>query len=101
MMRDTVYCQVEEMDQEAILASIHETVERIQTYVPGYRLRIDPVFYEDRVVVTLEVEGAGMFLPKYSGNLDIMTAAAVEVGTQFARHLRGVTDGAKISGGTS
>ena len=90
MMRDTIYCQVEEMDRESILASIHETVERIQTYVPGYRLRIAPVFYEDRVVVTVEVEGAGMFLPAYSGNLDLMTAAAVEVGNQFARHLLGL-----------
>lgn len=87
MMRDTVYCQVEDMDREAILSSIHETVERVQQYVPGYRLRIDPVFYDDRVVVTLEVEGAGMFLPNYSGNLDIMTAAAVEVGDQFAQNL--------------
>ena len=87
MMRDTVYCQVENMDTEAILSSIHETVQRVQQYVPGYRLRIDPVFYEDRVVVTLEVEGAGMFLPKYSGNLDIMTAAAIEVGDQFAQNL--------------
>ena len=92
MMRDTVYCQVEEMDQEAILSSIQETVQRVQSYVPGYRLRIDPVFYEDRVVVTIEVEGAGMFLPKYSGNLDIMTAAAVEVGDQFARHLAGIAE---------
>ena len=99
MMRDTVYCQVEEMDQEAILASIHETVQRVQTYVPGYRLRIDPVFYEDRVVVTVEVEGAGMFLPKYAGNLDIMTAAAVEVGDQFAKHLLGLPAGAKAAGG--
>ena len=89
MMRDTVYCQVEEMDQEAILSSIQETVQRVQTYVPGYHLRVDPVFYEDRVVVTVEVEGAGMFLPKYSGNLDIMTAAAVEVGDQFAKQLLG------------
>ena len=88
MMRDTIFCQVEDMDREAILSSIHETVERIQGYVPGYRLKIDPVFYDDRVVVTLEVEGAGMFLPKYSGNLDIMTAAAVEVGDQFAQHLQ-------------
>ena len=91
MMRDTVYCQVEDMDQEEILSSIQETVQRVQSYVPGYHLRVDPVFYEDRVVVTLEIEGAGMFLPKYSGNLDIMTAAAVEVGDQFAQHLMGIT----------
>jgi acetaldehyde dehydrogenase len=96
MMRDTVYCQVEEMDQEAILASIHETAERVRTYVPGYRLRIDPVFYDDRVVITLEVEGAGMFLPKYSGNLDIMTAAAKAVGEEFARHRLGLPTGAGV-----
>ncbi|MCE2469266.1 MAG: acetaldehyde dehydrogenase (acetylating) [Dehalococcoidia bacterium] len=90
MMRDTIYCQVEEMDREAILGSIHETVARIQSYVPGYHLRVDPIFYDDRVVVTVEVQGAGMYLPDYSGNLDIMTAAAVEVGDQFAKHLLGL-----------
>ncbi|MEE8519627.1 MAG: acetaldehyde dehydrogenase (acetylating) [Dehalococcoidia bacterium] len=89
-MRDTVYTQVEEMDQEAILASIKETVARVQSYVPGYRLRVDPVFYDDYVVTTLEVEGAGMYLPKYAGNLDIMTAAAKAVGEQFARHRLGL-----------
>ena len=99
MMRDTIYCQVDDMDREAILGSIHETVQRIQGYVPGYHLRIDPIFYEDRVVVTIEVEGAGMFLPKYSGNLDIMTAAAVEVGDQFARHLMGMPT--KVAGGVA
>ncbi|MBM3939473.1 MAG: acetaldehyde dehydrogenase (acetylating) [SAR202 cluster bacterium] len=90
MMRDTIYCQVEDMDREAILTSIKETVKRIQKYVPGYHLKNDPIFYEDRVVTTVEVEGAGMFLPKYAGNLDIMTAAAVEVADQFAHHLLGI-----------
>ena len=100
MMRDTIYCQVEEMDREAILGSIHETVERIQSYVPGYHLRVDPIFYDDRVVITVEVQGAGMYLPDYSGNLDIMTAAAVEVGDQFAKHLLGLpTQTAATAGG--
>ena len=96
-MRNTVYTQVEEMDREAILESIRETVDRVQTYVPGYRLRIDPVFYDDYLVTTLEVEGAGMYLPKYAGNLDIMTAAAKAVGEQFARHMLGLPT--EIGGG--
>ena len=90
MMRNTVYCKVDEVDQEAITLSIRETVERVQQYVPGYRLRMEPIFDDQRVMVTVEVEGAGMFLPKYAGNLDIMTAAAVKVGDEFARHLMGM-----------
>ena len=44
------------------------------------------------IMMFLEVEGAGHFLPKYSGNLDIMTAAARQVGEGFARHLLGIEE---------
>ncbi len=99
MMRNTVYCNIDEVDQEAITLSIQETVERIQQYVPGYRLRVEPIFDEHRVRVTVEVEGAGMFLPAYAGNLDIMTAAAVKVGDEFARHILGMPTGVTADGG--
>ncbi len=88
MMRDTIYVSFEAgASHEEIAASIKRMVREIQQYVPGYRLRTEPLFDADQVTVMLEVEGAGDFLPRYSGNLDIMTAAAVRVGEEAARHL--------------
>ena len=85
IMRDTVHClTADEPDQDKILASIHAMVEDVQQYVPGYRLTNDPVFDGNRVTVFLEVEGLGDFLPKYSGNLDIMTAAALRTAEMYA-----------------
>ncbi|UJL45597.1 acetaldehyde dehydrogenase (acetylating) [Virgibacillus sp. NKC19-16] len=88
MMRDTVHAIVEEgtMDQEKITNSILETVKKVQGYVPGYNLRTEPIFDGNKITVFLEIEGAGHYLPKYAGNLDIMTAAAVKVAEEFAKN---------------
>jgi len=89
MMRDTVYTLVEEgkMDEEAIKQSIYEMEKVVQSYVPGYRVRTEPIFDGNKVTIFLEVEGAGDYLPKYSGNLDIMTSAGVRIAEAFARKL--------------
>jgi acetaldehyde dehydrogenase len=73
---------------------VHRMVAAVQDYVPGYRLLQEPQFDDPspatrgatKVSVFIEVEGAGDFLPPYSGNLDIMTAAATRAGEGMARH---------------
>lgn len=87
LMRDTVYCEVKHMDEAVITKSIHEMVGKVKEYVPGYRLRQEPMFEGNVVTVFLEVEGAADYFPEYAGNLDIMTAAATKVGEDFARRL--------------
>jgi acetaldehyde/propanal dehydrogenase len=85
MMRDTVHCLTEsEPDRDAITASVHAMVADVQKYVPGYRLVNGPVFDGNRVSMFMEVEGLGDFLPKYAGNLDIMTAAGLRTAEMFA-----------------
>ncbi|NMM90993.1 acetaldehyde dehydrogenase (acetylating) [Rhodococcus sp. SRB_17] len=88
IMRDTVHCLTEdEPDQAAITSSIHAMIREVQKYVPGYRLVNGPVFDGKRVSVFLEVEGLGDYLPKYAGNLDIMTAAAARTAEMFAEEI--------------
>ncbi|RAP64670.1 acetaldehyde dehydrogenase (acetylating) [Achromobacter sp. HZ01] len=88
IMRDTVHCLTEtEPDQDRIRESVHAMIAEVQKYVPGYRLVNGPVFDGRRVSVYLEVEGLGDYLPKYSGNLDIMTAAAVRSAEMFAEQM--------------
>jgi acetaldehyde dehydrogenase (acetylating) len=87
MMTDTIYVDVERQDPDAIVRAVDAMVRVVQTYVPGYRLRVPPIIDGHKVTVIVEVEGAGEFLPKYSGNLDIMTSAAMRVGDELARRM--------------
>lgn len=103
VMRNTIFCLVADCDREAVAASVGRMVREVQGYVPGYRLKqevqfepfdagagsaaLGPAAREARLKVTvfLEVEGAGRHLPSYSGNLDIMTSAAMRAGEMLAR----------------
>ena len=79
-------------------------VEKVQSYVPGYRLKQriqfetftaeNPLFIPEtgkfsgtRVTVLLEVTGAAHYLPAYAGNLDIMTSAAKATAERIATHV--------------
>ena len=105
IMRDTVFTLSEGADEDAIRASVEAMVTRVQSYVPGYRLKQEVQFerYGDnnrlkipgygeftgvKTSVFLEVEGAGDYLPSYSGNLDIMTAAAKATGELLAQRIQ-------------
>jgi acetaldehyde dehydrogenase len=104
IMRDTVFTLSEGADEDTIRASVEAMVRKVQDYVPGYRLKQEVQFerFGDnsklkipgmgeftglKTSIYLEVEGAGDYLPAYSGNLDIMTAAAKATGELLAEKL--------------
>jgi acetaldehyde/propanal dehydrogenase len=85
MMRNTIFCLTEaEPDRTRITESVLAMIREIQQYVPGYTLVNGPVYDGNKVSIYLKVEGLGDYLPKYAGNLDIMTAAATRTAELFA-----------------
>ena len=103
VMRDTVYTLSDDTDPEKIAASVKAMVAEVQSYVPGYRLKQEVQFerfgsnnplhipgrgdFEGiKSSIFLEVEGAGHYLPKYAGNLDIMTSAALQTAERVLEH---------------
>jgi acetaldehyde dehydrogenase len=89
IMRNTIYTVVEEQNKDKIVAAVEKMVKKVQEYVPGYRLRVPPIFDEDKVTTMIEVEGVGDFLPRYAGNLDIQTSVALAIGDRIAEKLVG------------
>ncbi len=90
MMQNTIFAEVEELNEEKkekITESIHEMVHTIQQYVPGYRLKVPPIFDDNRVTAIVQVEGAGDFLPTYAGNLDIINSAAIATAEKLAERM--------------
>ncbi|CAH0992571.1 Acetaldehyde dehydrogenase 4 [Sinobacterium norvegicum] len=88
MMRDTIHCLTKDVpDEAAITESVHAMIKEVQKYVPGYTLKNGPVFDGKRVSIYMEVEGLGDFLPKYAGNLDIMTAAGLRTAEMYAEEI--------------
>jgi acetaldehyde dehydrogenase len=101
IMRNTVFCLVDGGDAAAIERSVEQMARDVREYVPGYQLKQAVQFDEVsaarparvegaaftrglKVSVFLEIEGAGHYLPKYAGNLDIMTSAALRTGERLA-----------------
>ena len=90
LMRNTIYAEIEETSEEIhkqIIESLEKMKNTVQEYVKGYRFITDPVISDGVVSIAVEVEGNGDFLPKYAGNLDIITSAALKTGEVIAESL--------------
>lgn len=102
LMRDTIYTLSDPGQEAEIEQSIQRMADKVQAYVPGYRLKQKvqfDVIPEDKPInvpglgwrsglktsVFIEVEGAAHYLPAYAGNLDIMTSAALACAERLAQ----------------
>jgi len=84
LMHNTIYAVIDNPKIDLIRESVKNMELKIQKYVPGYRVSIEPLFESGRVTTMIEVVGMGDYLPKYSGNLDIITCAAVNIAERYS-----------------
>lgn len=91
MMQNTIYAELgqdpDESLQKKITDSVNEMVSKLQQYVPGYQLKVPPIFEGNKVTCIVRVEGAGDFLPTYAGNLDIINCAAIATAEKIAEKM--------------
>lgn len=85
IMRNTIYAVVDlPADEKKVRESVMAMAEKLKAYVPGFKVTVEPFLDGDHFTVCNEVTGAGDYLPPYSGNLDIITAAAINVAERYA-----------------
>jgi acetaldehyde dehydrogenase (acetylating) len=85
LMHNTIYVQIKQPKIEELKQEVMNMAARIKKYVPGYAIVLGPVYENDRLTTMIEVVGLGDYLPKYSGNLDIITCAAINVAEEYAK----------------
>lgn len=84
-MQTTIFASVKNPDLPALKAVLDPIIQKISTYVPGYRILVGPILENGRIVVMVKVRGRGDYLPEYAGNLDIINCAAIAMAEEFAK----------------
>ena len=84
-MQTTIFAKVKNPNLETLGVEVRRMVEKIQVYVPGYKLVVPPIVENGRLVIMLKVQGLGDYLPKYAGNLDIINCAAIATAEEYAK----------------
>jgi len=83
-MQNTIYALVKNPNMEKIVSVVHEVELKVKEYVPGYKISLGPIIENNRLTIIVKVLGIGDFLPQYSGNLDIITCAAIRIAEGYA-----------------
>lgn len=92
-MQTTVMAKVAQPNVQEFSKAFREVAVRIQKYVPGYEILVDPTVENGRIIVMMRVRGLGDYLPAYAGNLDIINCAAIAMAEEYAKNLNSVPAG--------
>jgi len=89
-MQNTIYALIKNPDMDKIIATVKNVELKVREYVPGYKISLGPIIENERLTIIVKVLGTGDFLPQYSGNLDIITCAAIRIAEAYTIQKKGV-----------
>jgi acetaldehyde dehydrogenase (acetylating) len=83
-MQTSIFAKVKKPDINQLQIMVKDIEMKVQKYVPGYKIIVNPMMENDRIVVMVRVKGLGDYLPEYAGNLDIINCAALAMAEKYA-----------------
>jgi len=84
-MQTSIFAKISKPDIPKLREAVMQMAEHVRQYVPGYQLLLPPTHDHDRLITMIKVQGLGDYLPKFSGNLDIINCAAIAAAEEFAK----------------
>ncbi len=88
-MQITISAKVKNYNAEKLNSLLERLIKELQSYVPGYKIEIGPIWEGNRIVIIVKVKGVGDYLPEYAGNLDIINCAAIMIAEEYAKEIEG------------
>lgn len=83
-MQTSIYLKAKtEVDIAEVSRRLDETIQRVNNYVPGYRIVVPLTNVGEKYIVSVKVSGCGDYLPSYAGNLDIINCACIRLAEKF------------------
>jgi acetaldehyde dehydrogenase len=83
-MQTTIFAKVKHLDMQKFTKMAECVEKKVQSYVPGYKILLNPLMENKRIIVIVQVKGQGDYLPDYAGNLDIINCAALAIAEKYA-----------------
>jgi acetaldehyde dehydrogenase (acetylating) len=76
VMETTIYIKTDKCE----IKDLSEFIKVIKTYIPNYEIHSPPVWFaSDLLMVHVKIIGSGDYISKYSGNLDVINCAAIQL----------------------
>jgi len=79
-MQTTMFVESDNINFDKLQEELNDKIKEVRKYAPYYEMVMMPVINEDGILIlSIRVKGAGDYLPKYAGNLDIINCAAINI----------------------